>query len=166
VHLSQGYLQITLAKESRHITAFPTPDDSSYRFKRLIMGACPSEEYFHEAINQVIKEIPNCRNISDNIWLWPKNKKEHLKQLDQLLGTLEENGITLKFAKCSFAVQQINVFGMYVCMYLISLEMLSSSAIRLVFMRGVYLAIYKYIKMKKKLINPQTPKEYYPEHNV
>jgi hypothetical protein len=40
-----------------------------------------------------------------------KNKKEHLKQLDHLLGTLEENGITLKFAKCSFTVQQINVFG-------------------------------------------------------
>jgi hypothetical protein len=55
---------------------------------------------------------------------------------------------------------------MYVCMYLISLETLSLSAIRLVFMRGVYLAIYKYIKMKKKLINPQTQKEYYPEHNV
>jgi hypothetical protein len=45
----------------------------------------------------------------------------------------------------------------------------------LVFMRGVYLAIYKYIKMKyiykyikmkKKLINPQTQKEYYPEQNV
>ena len=44
----------------------------------------------------------------------------------------------------------------YVCMYLISLETLS----------GVYLAIYKYIKMKKKLINPQTQKEYYPEHSV
>jgi hypothetical protein len=51
-------------------------------------------------------------------------------------------------------------------MYLISLETLSSSAIRLVFMMGVYLSIYKYIKLKKKLINQQTQKEYYPEHNV
>ncbi len=55
---------------------------------------------------------------------------------------------------------------MYVCMYLISLETLSSSAIRLVFMRDVYLAINKYIKAKKKLINPQTQREYYREHNV
>jgi hypothetical protein len=70
VDLSQVYLQITLAEESRHITAFPTPDDGPYRFRLLIMGACPSGEYFHEAINQVIKEIPNCQNISDNIWLW------------------------------------------------------------------------------------------------
>ncbi|CAB4041675.1 Hypothetical predicted protein, partial [Paramuricea clavata] len=45
-------------------------------------------------------------------------------------------------------------------------ETQSSSAIRLVFMRGVYLAIYKYIKIKKKLINPLTQREYYPEHNV
>ncbi|CAB4028591.1 Hypothetical predicted protein [Paramuricea clavata] len=75
------------------------------------MGACPSAEYFHDAINLVMKEIPDCQNISDNIWLLSKNKKEHLKQLDQLLGTLEGNGISLKFAKCSFAVQQISVLG-------------------------------------------------------
>lgn len=48
VDLSQGYLQIPLAEESRYITAFPTPEDGPYRFKRLIMGACPSGEYFHE----------------------------------------------------------------------------------------------------------------------
>ena len=33
-------------------------------------------------------------------------------------------------------------------------------------MRGVSLAIYKYIKMKKKLINPQTQKEYYPDQAI
>ena len=36
---------------------------------------------------------------------------EHTKQLDQLLGTLQENGITLKLSKCSFGVPEINVFG-------------------------------------------------------
>ena len=52
VDLSQGYLQVTLAEESRYITAFQTPDDGPHRFTRLIMGACPSGEYFHEVINQ------------------------------------------------------------------------------------------------------------------
>ena len=39
VDLSQGYLQISLAEESRSITAFQTPDDGPYvyQFKRLIM---------------------------------------------------------------------------------------------------------------------------------
>ena len=75
------------------------------------MGACPSGEYFHEVINQIIRDVPNCENISDNIWLWSKNMNEHTKQLDQLLGTLQNNGITLKLPKRSFGVCTINVFG-------------------------------------------------------
>lgn len=111
VDLSQGYLQITLAEESRYITAFQTPDDGPYQFRRLIMGACPSGEYFHEIIHNLIKHIPNCQNISDNIWLWSKDMTEHIKQLDQLLETIKRSGLTLKFPKCSFATSEINVFG-------------------------------------------------------
>ena len=111
VDLSQGYLQISLAEESRPMTAFQTPDDGPYQFKRLIMGASPSGEYFHEIIHNLIKHIPNCQNISDNIWLWSKDITEHVKQLDELLQTMESSGLTLKFPKCSFAVSEINVFG-------------------------------------------------------
>ena len=111
VDLSQGYLQISLAQESRSITAFQTPDDRPYQFKRLIMGACPSGEYFHEIIHNLIKHIPNCQNISDNIWLWSKDITEHAKQLGELLQTIQDSGLTLKFPKCLFAVPQINVFG-------------------------------------------------------
>ena len=100
-----------MAKESRPITAFQTPDDGPYQFKRLIMGACPSGEYFHEIIHNLIKHIPNCQNISDNIWLWSKDITEHAKQLNELLQTIEDSGLTLKFPKCSFAVPEINVFG-------------------------------------------------------
>jgi len=37
--------------------------------------------------------------------------EEHIKQLDQLLGTLQNNGITLKLPICSFGVHEIKVFG-------------------------------------------------------
>ena len=111
VDLSQGYLQLTSAEESRYITAFPTPEDGPHRFTRLIMGASPSGEHFHEIIHDLIKEIPGVANISDNIWIWSHDKATHLQQLDQLLTKLETSGITLKLPKCSFAVPQINVFG-------------------------------------------------------
>ena len=97
VDLSQGYLQIPLAEESRYITAFPTPEDGPHRFKRLIMGACPSGEYFHEKIHNIIRNTPNCANISDNIWLWSENMTKHLEDLDHLLTVLERSGITLKY---------------------------------------------------------------------
>ena len=109
--LSQGYLQLTLAEESSYITAFSTPDDGPHRFTRLIMGASPSGEHFHEIIHDLIREIPGTANISDNIWIWSCDKNTHLQQLDQLLSKLEASGITLKLPKCSFAVPQINVFG-------------------------------------------------------
>ena len=111
VDLSQGYLQIPLAPESRYITAFPTPDNGPRRFKRLIMGACPSGEYFHEEIHNIIRQIPNCANISDNIWLWSNNMIQHVEDLDNLLTTLKTSGLTLREEKCSFAVTKINVFG-------------------------------------------------------
>ena len=75
------------------------------------MGASPWREYFHEIIHNLIKHIPNCQNVSDNIWLWSKDITEHAKQLDMLLQTIEDSGLTLKFPKCSFAVLEINVFG-------------------------------------------------------
>ena len=115
VDLSQGYLQLTLAEESRYITAFSTPEDGPHRFKRLIMGASPSGEHFHEIIHQLIRDIPDCENISDNIWLWSKDRITHLKRLEKLLTILESKGITLKLPKCSFAVPEINVFGHIVC---------------------------------------------------
>ena len=111
VDLLQGYLQLTLAEESRYITVFSTPEDGPHRFKRLIMGASPFGEHFHEIIHQLIRDIPDCENISDNIWLWSKDKATHLKQFEQLLTILENKGITLKLLKCSFAVPKINVFG-------------------------------------------------------
>lgn len=76
------------------------------------MGACPSGEYFHEVINQIIRDVlSNCENISDNIWLWSTNVEQHIKQLHQIIGTLQNNGIKPKLSKCSFGVREINVFG-------------------------------------------------------
>ena len=109
--LSQGCLQLSLAPESHFITAFPTPDDGPHQFTRLVMGACPSSEYFHEKIHELLREIPKCENISDNIWLWSKDLPTHLTHLEKLLITLQANGLTLKLPKCSFAQPEINVFG-------------------------------------------------------
>ena len=111
VDLSQGYLQVTIAEESRYITAFQTPDDGPHRFTRLIMGAWPSRKYFHEVISQIIRRVPNCENISDNIWLWSQDMAEHIKQLYHLLETFQGNGITLKLPKCSFGVPEISAFS-------------------------------------------------------
>ena len=72
VDLSQGYLQLTLAEESRYITAFSTPENGPHRFKRLIMGASPSGEHFHENIHELIRDIPDCENSQITFGYGPK----------------------------------------------------------------------------------------------
>lgn len=111
VDLSQGYLQLTLTEQSRYITAFSTSNDGPHRFTRLMMGASPSGEHFHEIIHELIRKIPGAANNSDNIWIWSRDKTTHLQQLDQFLTKLEDSGIALKLPKRSFVVPQINVFG-------------------------------------------------------
>ena len=59
----------------------------------------------------IIRQIPKCANISDNICLWSNNITQHLEDLDNLLTTLKTSGLTLREEKCSFAVTKINVFG-------------------------------------------------------
>ena len=75
------------------------------------MGACHSGEYFHEEIHNITKNIPNCANILNNIWLWSSNMAKHLKDLDRLLAVLESSGVTLNQQKWLIAVPSINVFG-------------------------------------------------------
>ena len=101
VDLSQECLQVTLAEESWYITAFLIPEGGSHRFTRVIMGASPCGEHFHEIIHDLINEISGVANISDNIWIWSRDKATHLQQLNQLLTKLETSGITLKLPKCS-----------------------------------------------------------------
>ena len=74
-------------------------------------GCFPSSEYFHKKTHDLVREIPNCENISDNIWLWSKDLPTHLTHVEKLLTTLQVNGLTLKLPKCSFAQPEINVFG-------------------------------------------------------
>ena len=66
------------------------------------------------------------------------------------LPTLAKTAQDLIFSASTNHNRKIGLRDSSVCMYLISLEMLSSSAIRLVFMRGVYLANKQVYKNEEK----------------
>ena len=55
--LSQGYLQLFFAPESRFITAFPTPDDGPHQFTRLVMGACPKDSRANKRNSQLRRHL-------------------------------------------------------------------------------------------------------------
>ena len=79
--LSHGYHQLELDEESRSITTFSTHLGLK-RYKRLNFGVTCASEIFQEAIRQVIQDIPNVINISDDILvhkqIWHPMKRRYI----------------------------------------------------------------------------------------
>ena len=64
--LNQGYHQLSLHPDSRHITTFST-HISLFRYKHLSFGINAAAEKFQNVIASAISDIPNVKNISDDV---------------------------------------------------------------------------------------------------
>ncbi|XP_064639559.1 uncharacterized protein K02A2.6-like [Lineus longissimus] len=108
--LSSAYHQLELAKESRFITTFTT-HLGLRRYKRLFFGINAASEIFQNAIAEILSDIPNCRNISDDIIIHGKDKAEHDKSLIAVMERLKEYGIRLNMPKCHFYQSEVKFYG-------------------------------------------------------
>lgn len=111
IDLTSGYHQLELNNESRPITTFST-HIGLFRYKRLNFGISSASEVFQETIRNVIHDIPNSRNISDDIIVYGKTQAEHDEALDAVFNRLNERGLTVNKRKCLFNQQQIEFFGL------------------------------------------------------
>ena len=97
--LNQGYHQLVLHPESRHITTFST-HLGLYRYKRLCFGANAAAGKFQDVIATAISDIPDVKNISDDVIIYGVNTEEHDKTLHAVLTHFKELNLTLKKEKC------------------------------------------------------------------
>ena len=109
--LNQGYHQLVLHPDSRHITPFST-HLGLYRYKRLSFGVNAAAEKFQDVIATAISDIPNVKNISDDVIIYGVNTEEHDKTLHAVLTRFEDLNLTLKKEKCQFYMPRIEFFGM------------------------------------------------------
>ncbi|XP_021347562.1 uncharacterized protein K02A2.6-like [Mizuhopecten yessoensis] len=70
-----------------------------------------ASEIFQEAIRQVIENIEGARNISDDILVYGRNRKEHDIALQKVLQMLSDSGLTLNGPKYEFRKDKITFFG-------------------------------------------------------
>ena len=99
--LNQGYHQLVLHPDSRHITTFST-HLGLYRYKRLRFGINVAAEKFQDVIAASISDIPNVKNISDDVIIYGVNTEEHVKSLHTVLTCFKDLNLTLKKEKCQF----------------------------------------------------------------
>ena len=85
---------------SRHITTFCNHLIVLFRFKRLSFGI--NAEKFHNVIASGISDIPNVKNIRDDVIIYGVNVQENDKGLHSVLTRFLEPKITLPKNKCQF----------------------------------------------------------------
>ncbi|XP_064631700.1 uncharacterized protein K02A2.6-like [Lineus longissimus] len=111
IDLRQGYLQLELDEESRHITTFAT-HLGLYRSKKLSFGITSSSEIFQKAVEEATAGIKQVLNISDDLIVGGKGQQDHDKGLVKVLMALLENGFTINLPKCLFSVPELHFYGM------------------------------------------------------
>ena len=108
--LNMGFHQIELDEASRPITTFTT-HAGLFRYKRLMFGVSSAPEIYQYTIQQVLKDCPGSKNMTDDIIIYADSVEEHDRRLEKVLTTLKENGLTLNKDKCVYRMDQLQFMG-------------------------------------------------------
>ena len=109
--LKWGYHQLELTPDSREITTFVT-HCGLFRYKRLLFGVNSASEQYQYEIQTALAGIDGQENISDDIIVHGKDKKEHDACLERVIKRLGERGLTLNATKCQFSMDKLTFVGM------------------------------------------------------
>ena len=78
-----------------------------YRYNRLPFGVASAPALFQRAMDTVLQGIPNVICYIDDILVSGKDHSHHLKNLEEVLKRLLEEGITVKRSKCTFLSSEV-----------------------------------------------------------
>ena len=95
--MTAGYHQFELAPEARHVTTFST-HVGLRRYKRT-------------TVSQLLTGLAGCKNMSDDIIVYGKDKLEHDRNLKAVLDRLQSNNAKLNKDKCNFAQSKVRFYG-------------------------------------------------------
>ena len=108
--LRHAFHQMKLGNKSRRLTTFYT-HQGLYRFKRLVMGASPASQEFHEKFRLALLGLDGVLQIEDDLLVYGSTQEEHDRRLGEVLERLLEKGVTLRKEKCMWSVDSVIWFG-------------------------------------------------------
>jgi len=86
----------------------PENSSISIRIKRLVIGAGPVSQEFHEPLHQSIVGVEGVIQIEDDLG---QTQEQHNKHLNVILNTLKEMGVMLWKEKCVWSVPEVIWFS-------------------------------------------------------
>ena len=108
--LKQGYLQLPLTEESRHLTAFVTHTEV-YQFKRMPFGLSSAPSAFHKVMVTVVAGVPGVAAYMDGIVIHGSDRTTHHQRLNEVFQRLHHHNLMVNVEKCIFAAKEVPFVG-------------------------------------------------------
>lgn len=114
--LASGYYQIPVAEESKHLTAFVTPD-GLYEYNRMPFGLANAPSVFQRAINSMLNGVGQNLVLAymDDLLVPSKTVQEGIEKLEKVFNLLRNSKLTLNPKKCVFFQEKIEYLGYEIC---------------------------------------------------
>ena len=110
IDLSQAYQQVQLDDESRKLVTINT-HQGLYQYTRVPFGISSAPALFQKIMDTILQGVPNTICYLDDILVTGKNETEHLRNLEEVLKRLQQNGLRVKPAKCKFLQPSVEYLG-------------------------------------------------------
>lgn len=110
--LASGYYQVPISEQSKHLTAFITPD-GHYEFNRMPFGLANAPAVFQRMMNALLgsARFGKATAYIDDVLIFGRNPAECLERLEEVLQVLGHANLTLNLAKCDFLCDKISYLG-------------------------------------------------------
>lgn len=111
--INSAFWSIPIRKKDRKKTAFVT-QSGHYQWICLPFGLKIAPAVFQRILTNIIRRnglSDFCINYIDDILIFSKSFKEHLKHIEMLMEVIKKEGFKLKLIKCNFAKSSIKYLG-------------------------------------------------------
>lgn len=108
--MSSAYHQIELHTESRHLTAFITPE-GLFQFKFMPFGLASVSDVFQRVVESMFKGMPGVMAFEDDVLVYREDQSQHNNRLCQVLSLLKQKGVTLGIDKCKLNTTTVDWLG-------------------------------------------------------
>ena len=110
IDMLKGYFQVPVAKEDIPKTAIATPF-GTYTFNYTCFGLRNAGATFQRLMDTIFGKLPFVVVYVDDILIFSRSLKEHLRHIRRVLQLLRENGLIVKPSKCVWATPTLEFLG-------------------------------------------------------